>query len=71
MSNLYPNCPFYGFAMFRSMARDGYPFVLIATKGNQCGLMQDRHTPCYMEINSLFVEWKECPYIGEVRLEER
>jgi hypothetical protein len=63
------NCPFYGYAMFTKTAGK-LPFVLIASGGNQCGLRTDAHAPCHMEMNQLPVEWRDCPYVKDVRLGE-
>src|SRR3989344_8361901 len=37
-----PVCPFYGF--------NGMYGGFIETSGNQCGLVTESHSPCYMEI---------------------
>jgi len=65
------NCPFYGRHMFRnnSLVVDP-PFLLLPQAGNQCGLVTTKHAPCYMEINHLDVDWRECPIVRETRLEE-
>jgi hypothetical protein len=69
MSN---NCPFYGYHMHRSRLPDAaLPFLLIATTGNQCALLINRHAPCYMEIEGLPVDWRECAYVRTVRDEGR
>ncbi|HEY1897024.1 MAG TPA: hypothetical protein VGG62_12155 [Terracidiphilus sp.] len=63
------NCPFYGRAMYGKV----YPpvmFLLVDTKGNQCGLVADAHAPCMMEANGEEVDWKTCPVVKEVRLEQ-
>ena len=62
------NCPFYGFSIFRPDTNQGFAFVLISTRGNQCALMHNRHAPCHMEMSHLPVEWSACPYVKEVRL---
>jgi hypothetical protein len=46
-----PNCPFYGRFLFRSSHPAGsVPFVLIAARDNQCGLIYDRNEVCAMDI---------------------
>ena len=63
------NCPFYGYSMFRSGLREGHPFILISTTGNQCGLIVDAHSPCLLDVARAPVEWRDCPLIRSVRLE--
>jgi hypothetical protein len=63
------NCPFYGCSCFTSSTpQRTYPFVLMATNGNQCGLVTTSHSPCHMEVNQLPVDWRECPLVKEVRI---
>lgn len=66
---LHMNCPFYGHMMFVSTVPHGsMPFVLMASDGNQCGLITGSHSPCHMEVNHLPIEWRECPYVQGVRI---
>jgi len=63
-----PNCPFYGFALFKSTASP-VPFLLIATTGGrQCGLAFDKFAECFYPEGE--VEWAECPRVMEVRLRD-
>ncbi len=64
------NCPFYGRSLYQPMtvARKGLPFVLLATSGNQCALVQEVHAPCYMQANRLEVDWRHCPVSQDVRI---
>ena len=47
-------CPFYGFSAARGN--------LIDTKGNQCALITNSHSPCRMEMNQEDPDWEACPY---------
>jgi hypothetical protein len=66
-------CWFYGYSMFVNMARDGpsYPFVLIPTHGNQCGIVTGSHSPCRMKIDGLEPDMEACPLLRDIRLEDR
>lgn len=47
-----PPCPFYGF---------GYVFNgILDTKGNQCALIKESHTPCQMEVQQQEPNWYKC-----------
>jgi hypothetical protein len=52
--------------MYRTTDRSQPPFLLLATGGNQCGLVADRHAPCWMEVNQLEVQWRSCPLINDI-----
>jgi hypothetical protein len=63
------NCPFYGHTMFVSTVPNySKAFVLMPSDGNQCGLITSSHSPCHMEINQLPVEWRNCPYVSDIRI---
>ena len=65
------NCPFYGMSLTQHTVSDGektLPFVMIATMGNQCGLVINAHSPCVLKIASLPVDWYKCPYVDATRL---
>ena len=47
----YP-CPFYGF--------NGMFDVMIDSKGNQCALITDSHSPCQMEMQKQRPDWSKC-----------
>ena len=47
-------CPFYGFS--------GIPGILMDTEGNQCALVSDSYSPCYMEFQGQKPNWDECRY---------
>ena len=65
-----PNCPFYGRHLYRSNSLIvDPPFLLLATGGNQCGLVTKSHSPCRMEMDREPVDWRECPLVGDARLE--
>lgn len=65
------NCPFYGRHMFlegvRGIAKS--PFLLIDQHGNQCGLIVSGYAPCWMEVNQQPVDWRECPFVKDVRID--
>lgn len=65
------NCPFYGRALFTSFAGapDRPRFLLIDSRGNQCALVTDAHSPCMLEIAGQPVEWRDCPRMKDVRME--
>jgi hypothetical protein len=64
------NCPFYGHTLYRNNSLIvSPPFLLLDSRGNQCGLVTDAFAPCRMETNGLPVEWRECPLMREVRME--
>lgn len=54
-----PNCPFYGYS-----APMGLP-VMIATRGNQCALVHDAHSPCYLETSGKAIEWRFCDRVSQ------
>lgn len=58
------NCPFYGRALWESITA---PFLLVDTRGNQCALITDAHSPCAMEIEGREIDWRACPRVAEVR----
>lgn len=62
------NCPFYGRALFAHMALP-VKFVLLDTRGNQCAIVTDAHSPCWMEINDQPVDWTVCPRVKDMRME--
>jgi hypothetical protein len=62
------NCPFYGCAM-HTLSMQPLRFVLLATHGNQCALVTDRHSPCLLEIDGQPIEWEACQRIGDMRPE--
>ena len=45
-------CPFYGFAYAMEM--------LIDSKGNQCALVTNSHSPCRMEMSNQEICWNKC-----------
>jgi hypothetical protein len=47
-------CPFYGFITMINCITD--------QKGNQCALITDRYSPCYMEMEDKTPCWEECKY---------
>jgi hypothetical protein len=67
-TNSTMNCPFYGRALFAQMIQP-FRFVLLDSQGNQCAIITDSHAPCRMEIEGLPIDWKECPLVQHVRLE--
>lgn len=65
------NCPFYG----RNLVWFGeveHPIpvppqvVLWATNSNQCAVVLGRFSLCYMEVDGLPVDWRECQRMKEV-----
>jgi len=64
-----PNCPFYGFSMYRPGHPSALPFILIPSRGNQRALVVDSHAPCMMQPHDP-IEWAICPRVGNVRLGE-
>ena len=67
------NCPFYGRSMYVSFSRGlsaGLPFVLMDSRGNQCGLVCDKYAPCMLERDHEPVEWRTCPLVKSARMEE-
>jgi hypothetical protein len=64
-----PNCPFYGRALYSMATLGAARFILMDSKGNQCGVMTDRTAPCYLEVNGQPVEWRECSILKEIRME--
>jgi hypothetical protein len=63
------NCPFYGRALFSHMILP-VKFILLDTKSNQCAIVTDKHSPCLLELNHEDVEWRDCPLIKDIRLEQ-
>jgi hypothetical protein len=65
------NCPFYGRALYqtRFAATGPQPFVLIDSRGNQCAVVTDSHSPCRMEIHGEVPDWKTCPLVRDIRME--
>jgi hypothetical protein len=61
------NCPFYGYAMFKSTASP-IPFLLLHSGGDQCALVLSAHVPCVFNDLVEPVEWKECPRIDEIQI---
>lgn len=60
------NCPFYGHAMH--MIQDAQPpFILIAQHGNQCAVIVEAHSPCYMEMQHQTPDWQTCPLVRDMR----
>lgn len=57
------DCPFYGCSGLAPR-----PGLLMATGGNQCGAITERHTPCVMEQGGQAVEWWHCPVLDDRRL---
>jgi hypothetical protein len=60
------NCPFYGRYLFTGAG--AVPFLLIASSGNQCGLVTDAYAPCVLEIGHFAIEWAECPRVQAIRI---
>jgi hypothetical protein len=60
------NCPFYGKYLYRPPPHASTPFLLLDQRGNQCALVSEKYAPCYMEINGLAVDWRECPVMKDV-----
>lgn len=53
-------CHFY--ARSTHIGPDGDAHVLPNKGSNQCGLIIDAHSPCYMQVQEeLEPEWHECP----------
>jgi hypothetical protein len=52
------SCPFYGLAMFG--ATPSTIPIFQPTHGNQCALITHARAPCYMEMDGLRPDWKEC-----------
>jgi len=50
-------CPFYGFSL--------NPSVLTDTRGNQCALVTESYSPCYMEISDETPNWNNCSFNDE------
>jgi len=61
------NCPFYGRSMQTALAVKPALFVLFDSRGNQCALVTDAHSPCLLEIEGRPVEWRECPRVEAIR----
>lgn len=65
------NCPFYGRAMYQTrLFLPPRPFLLLDTKGNQCGIILNSHSPCRMEIAGETPDWRECVLVKDLRMEE-
>ena len=47
-------CPFYGFSFLMGMLTD--------TNGNQCALVTEAGSPCYMKIGGQKPDWDGCRY---------
>jgi hypothetical protein len=62
------NCPFYGRSM-HALKMSPLRILLLDSRGNQCGVITDRHAPCGMEIDGLPVDWQACPLLGSIRVE--
>jgi hypothetical protein len=57
------SCPFYG----RFAARTTR--LLLATGGNQCGLIPETYTPCSMTSAGTEADWEQCDLNGCRRAE--
>lgn len=66
------NCPFYGRHMYRnnSLITDP-PFLLLDSRGNQCGLVTSKLAPCMMERGNEMVDWSKCPLLKDALVGER
>jgi hypothetical protein len=62
------NCPFYSRSLHRLPLNADYPFVMLHSRGNQCGLILNAHSPCYLEIESQPVEWSKCKVIERLQV---
>jgi hypothetical protein len=63
------NCIFYGHHLYLRPIQPGpTPFLLLASNGNECALVLTSHAPCYMEMNHLPIDWRECPLAADVRI---
>ena len=49
-----PRCPFYGFSSVGEVLSD--------SSGNQCALIREAHSPCYMEMERQNPDWGQCRY---------
>ena len=58
------NCPFYGY----HLALVGRPFVLLNSRGNQCAIVVDAFSPCYLEIEGKPVDWRVCVRVADRRI---
>jgi len=66
------NCPFYGAVYFEGQRGTPHPpFVLFPTEGNECAVVTNRHTPCYLEIEGQPVDWRNCVIVRLMRMERR
>jgi hypothetical protein len=61
------NCPFYGYTMIAPSVETQVRLniqlrpMFMSTRGNQCALMTNAHSPCRMEIEGHSPEWYTCP----------
>lgn len=66
-----PHCPFYGHAvggfLWLTDSDQAALLTLIDSRGNQCALVLDAYSPCYMEIEGVMPDWKECLRIRTAR----
>lgn len=67
------NCPFYGRIMYVQPNAAAFiehlPFILLESKGNQCGLVRHGFAPCAREVCGDSVDWRECIRVKDIRLE--
>jgi hypothetical protein len=64
------NCPFYGRAYFEGVrGSQNPPFVLYPSRGNQCALITDRHSPCVLAGERAPVDWRACLIVRHARAE--
>ncbi len=56
------NCPFYG----RHFVEMGDPFILLASSGNECGLVRSSFSPCQLEVEGWLVNWRVCPRVKDI-----
>lgn len=57
-------CPFYGFS--GECAAMGFK-TFTETRGNQCALLADSHSPCQMGYKGQTVDWDKCSLNDEER----
>jgi len=61
------NCPFYGHSTHFTGPR---AYIMLDTQGNQCALLFSVFAPCYMEVQGLPVDWRQCQNVKRVRCED-
>jgi hypothetical protein len=70
MAGVVTNCPFYGryLLMNHSERVPAMAFALFDSGGNQCALINDAYSPCYLEVEEKPVDWRECERVAAIRI---